>query len=106
MATMVTTEKRSSTRVSYLCEVECYGVGASPLNPRIADISVTGAFIDSMTALPVGSRLTLKFRLGSEMTRLAAEVVHSMPQIGMGVRFVDLTSPELAALERLVEGPV
>ena len=37
--------KRASERVSYPCEVECSGVGIglSPLNPRISDVSATGA---------------------------------------------------------------
>jgi hypothetical protein len=105
MATTMTTsaEKRGSRRVDFHCEVECYGVGGGSLNPRIADISASGAFIDTLSALPAGSRFTLEIR-GSEPTCLTAEVVHSMPQIGMGVRFVNLTPAQREALDLLVNG--
>ena len=103
MSTTLNAEKRGSTRINYHCEVECYGVGVGPLNPRIADLSATGAFIDSITVAPVGSLLRLKFPVGADTIFLTAEVCHSMPQIGMGVRFLDLTAQARAVLAYLIE---
>ncbi len=97
--------KRGALRVSYHCEVECYGTATSPLSPRISDLSVTGAFIDSMTELPVGARVNLKFTLPTGAIAVAAEVVHSMPHFGMGVRFLDLSEEQRAAIERIVHEP-
>jgi hypothetical protein len=96
-------EKRSAKRVPFFCEVECTGAGDDPLSPRISDLSTTGAFIDSMVAVPAGSRLTLKFKLSSGQPAVVdAEVVHSMPHFGMGVRFVDLTDEQRKVIERVV----
>ena len=97
-------DKRASKRVSYPCEVECSGVGVgmSPLNPRISDLSVTGAFIDSMVTLPEGTNLKLKFSLPSLIVSCNAVVMHEMPQFGMGVRFLELAPEQLAALEEIV----
>jgi len=97
-------ENRRATRVSYPCEVECTGVGANPLNPRISDLSATGAFIDSMNAVPVGSLIKLKFTLPTGNIAVSAEVVHAMEHFGMGVRFLDLSDEQRGFIEQFVAG--
>ncbi len=98
--------KRASQRVSYPCEVECTGVGVglSPLNPRISDVSATGAFVDSVVTLPAGTQFRLKFSLPSLIVDCVGEVMHEMPQFGMGVRFLELTAEQRAALDEVVQG--
>jgi hypothetical protein len=95
-------ERRKARRVSYLCEVECDGSGMR-LATRINDLSVTGAFIDSMTSFPAGSTLTMKFRVRSTEVITTAEVRYSMPQIGMGVRFLNLKPEDMEAIRCVVE---
>jgi c-di-GMP-binding flagellar brake protein YcgR len=97
-------ENRRATRVSYPCEVECTGVGQNPLNPRISDLSATGAFIDSMNAVPVGSKMKLKFTLPTGNISVNAEVVHAMEHFGMGVRFLDLSDEQRGFIEQFVAG--
>jgi PilZ domain len=101
------TEKRQSQRISYPCDVQCTGVGIgmSPLNPRISDLSTTGAFIDSMTHIPVGSKVNLSFHLGGRQINAVAEVAHAMPQFGMGVRFVELSEDDRQAITTFVNEP-
>lgn len=96
-------EKRGERRVTFPCEVECTGAGANPLNPRISDLSSSGAFIDSMMAVPVGTRFAVKFVLPSGPIQLTAEVVHSMEHFGMGVRFLDVTQEQRTRLEEIVQ---
>ena len=98
-------DKRQSQRVSYACEVTCTGVGmgGSPLNPRISDLSVTGAFIDCMTQIPQGSKVKLKFTVGGRDISSTAEVAHSMPSFGMGVKFLDLSAEDRQAIEEFVK---
>ena len=96
-------DKRSAKRISYRSEVECTVTGDSILNPRISDLSVTGAFIDSLNEIPAGSVLTLKFPLPSgKVVKVEAEVVHSMPHFGMGVRFIDLDEEQKRAIESMI----
>jgi hypothetical protein len=97
-------EKRRSKRISYICEIECEGDGASRLNSRINDLSESGVFIDSMTCFAVGSVLTMKFRVGDIVIETMGEVRYSMPHVGMGVRFLDLKPEHRAAIEALVTG--
>lgn len=100
---MADDEKRHDKRVSFPCEVECTGAGANPLNPRISDLSSSGAFIDSMMAVPVGTRFMVRFSLPSGPIQLSAEVVHAMEHFGMGVRFLDVTPEQHTRLEDLVQ---
>jgi PilZ domain-containing protein len=99
----MTDDKRHARRVAYPCEVECTGAGANPLNPRISDLSASGAFIDSMMAVPVGTRFLVRFTLPSGPIELHAEVVHSMEHFGMGVRFLGATGEQLSRLEAAVQ---
>jgi hypothetical protein len=100
-------EKRTAKRVPYPCEVECYnlGTGVSPLNPRLSDLSAKGAFIDSINPLPVGSVVKLKFHTPTLLIDVRAQVAQTMPQFGMGVRFLDLTPQQQTAIDAIVEGP-
>ncbi|HKA18879.1 MAG TPA: DUF4388 domain-containing protein [Blastocatellia bacterium] len=97
-------DRRESKRISYLCEVECEGFGVGRLATRINDLSITGAFIDSMTCYAPGTTLRLTFHIKDVQITTTAEVRYTMPQTGMGVRFLSLTAPAQAALESLIEG--
>ncbi len=98
-------EKRDATRIPYRCEVGCEEVesGARPPNPMIADLSTTGIFVDTTVVFSKGAIVTLNFTLRSLVMCVKAEVAHPMPTMGMGLRFLDLTPAQIAALEGVVE---
>ena len=97
-------DKRSSRRVMNVIDVDCRTAddADAPLTARISDLSTTGAFLDSMNPLPPGTKLALRFLAGPQEVRVAAEVMHSMPSFGMGVRFLDLSGEGRAAIEALI----
>lgn len=97
-------DRRESKRISYLCEVECEGFGVGRLATRINDLSMTGAFIDSMTCYAPGTTLRLMFHIKDVLITTTAEVRYTTPQTGMGVRFLSLTTQARAALESLIDG--
>src|ERR1044072_7969094 len=97
-------DRREAKRISYICEVECEGIGINRLATRITDLSATGAFIDSMTCFTQGTVLKIRFRVKDKFINTDCEVRYSMPQMGMGVRFLNLTPEHLAILEHFVEG--
>ena len=96
-------DRRTSKRISYVCEVECEGAGLS-LATRINDLSTSGAFIDSLTCYAPGTYLRLRFRINDTLIEAGAEVRFTMPQMGMGVRFLGLEPGHLSVLENLIEG--
>ncbi|HJQ71289.1 MAG TPA: DUF4388 domain-containing protein [Blastocatellia bacterium] len=97
-------DRRESKRITYICEVECETDGAHRITTRVNDISMTGMFIDSMTSFAVGRVLKLKFRVKDRLIEAMGEVRYSMPQVGMGVRFINLNAEQRAVLESLIEG--
>lgn len=98
-------DKRIAPRVSYPCDLVCQAVGvANPMNPRISDLSVTGAFVDTMNPAPAGTRLTLRFTVAGREIRAEAEVAHAMDRFGMGVRFVELSEADRELIESVVFG--
>ncbi|MFP5262684.1 MAG: DUF4388 domain-containing protein [Blastocatellia bacterium] len=96
-------DRRDAKRVGYLCEVECEGDGVR-LASRINDLSVTGAFIDSMTSYAPGTILRLRFRIKNIPIEADCEVRYGMQQMGMGVRFINLKPEYQAVIEHLIDG--
>ncbi|HEX8087472.1 MAG TPA: DUF4388 domain-containing protein [Blastocatellia bacterium] len=96
-------DRRDAKRVGYLCEVECEGDGVR-LASRINDLSVTGAFIDSMTSYAPGTILRLRFRIKNIPIEAECEVRYGMQQMGMGVRFLNLKPEYQTVIEHLVDG--
>ena len=96
--------QRSSPRVYNVVEVDCRTLDATRATvvARMSDLSATGAFLDSMGGLRPGTLLALGFKVGDQDVRVTAEVVHQMPQFGMGVRFLEVTPEGRAAIEALV----
>jgi len=74
------------------------------LAARINDLSIAGAFIDSLTCYPAGTSLRLRFHIKDQLIETTAEVRYSMPTMGMGVQFLALRPDQLTALESLIEG--
>lgn len=103
-------DRRNAKRVGYVCQVECEtdseaesGASVSiSQTTRICDLSLSGAFIDSTTSFAPGTILKLAFDAGGATITASAEVRYTIPQIGMGVRFIDLMPEQTAALERLI----
>jgi hypothetical protein len=95
-------DKREAKRVSHLCEVECEGATARKLDTRINDLSVTGAFVDCIVEFPMGTPVRLRFRVGDTLVDVNSEVRYTMPGVGIGVAFVDLTPEEHACIEALI----
>ena len=64
------------------------------------NLSPNGMFINTPTPLPEGAVLTVKFRLTSVNCWVSArcEVRYSLPGVGVGVEFVDLSEESRCAI--------
>ena len=99
---MSSVEKRRSRRVAFFCEAQLEGIDVGRANVRIADLSVDGAFIDAVTVFPIGTVARLRFSAKDHEFSLFTEVRYSMPGMGMGVRFLDVSGSDHSALEAIV----
>jgi len=85
-------ERRREERIPYIVDVKCADFGPGTL--RISDLSRTGAFIDTLLSVRVGTVLPLRFQLQELEINVMAEVRHCVPYIGIGVQFLDLGADE------------
>ena len=101
----MTNQRRVHPRVRVSFEVTWRTVWVQiPTSSRISDLSVGGCLIEGSGQHAPGKPLHLELKLPHE-DRLSVnvEVVHSCPNQGFGVRFLDLTSENQEALSRAVE---
>ena len=86
-------DRRRASRIP--CILEAAFSSQSPfIDGRLTDLTPYGVFIDTMTTIPPGSEVTVKFglpELGEIKTK--GKVVWTQDNVGMGVEFLDL-SPE------------
>lgn len=103
-----TLERRRDERVELAITVELRGTRGFSLHSS-KDISTGGVFFDRAIPHAVGSHVELEFTLPGalEAIRCAGEIVNVPDKTGygMGVRFLNLDSPQKNQLEQFVRSP-
>lgn len=84
-------ERRASKRVPLVAEVQ-YSSDSPSVTSRLTDLSVDGLFIDTVTPLPPGTLISIRFDLPGDPLPIVVlgEVVWGQEHLGMGVRFMNL----------------
>ena len=71
---------------------------------RLADLSVSGCFVDTLTLYPRGARVTLYATLVDKEVTLTGRVIHVQPGRGFGfaIQFEDLPADTRQQLEHFL----
>lgn len=71
---------------------------------RVGDISLGGCYIESLAQVTTGDQIQFEIQLptGGRMP-LRGEVVHHQPNMGFGVRFVNLSVMERNVLAHVID---
>ena len=87
-------KRRKHPRASFATQIECKECMTLAF---ARDISVGGMFLEIDEAIPVGTRLKLRFNLEARepITVATAEVTYQIGKMGVGVQFVDLSPEDL-----------
>lgn len=72
------------------------------LRGRVADLSMSGCYVECMTTLNIGSVVVLMLNIGEIGLRTAAEVQTSHPGVGMGLRWVNMTPSDISGLQAAI----
>ncbi len=105
----MTTERRVHSRVPGGFHGNWHRASKRPLvlaagEGIVGNLSVGGCFLEAREPLPSGTRVRLELDLPlAGWTWLSSQVVHTHPNRGIGVRFVDPTPRDQEALARAVE---
>ena len=91
---MEDSERRKAWRAGLVLDVWYEGESVRG-ETRMSDLSIKGAYVETVAPLPVGSPIKLIFALpNGTVIETAATVAHSEPTRGMGVQFTSLTSEQ------------
>jgi PilZ domain len=73
---------------------------------RVTDLSEGGCYIDSLCEAYVGEVIRFNMQLPSgEWLELTGEIAHHVPQLGFGVRFVNLSDSNRQKLLTILASP-
>jgi PilZ domain len=76
--------------------------GASPVFGNLSDISITGCYVETVSALPVGTEILFMLRVRDTVVRGRAEVKASHHAVGVGLVFQHLSKEDQQKLEFLI----
>ncbi len=97
-------ERREHRRVKLVTQVRCEALGCSEVR-LTQDVSVGGMFFCLRFPLPVGSEMSVSFRLHATEPPITcrAKVTFSRVGLGMGIRFLDLSKEARQMLQKFVD---
>lgn len=94
MSTAFEHERRRMKRVDYVIDVE-FACDSPSIKGRLTDISAYGIFINTLTTLPAGSEIDVRFTLpGIPEIVTKGNVAWVQDHIGMGIEFQDLSEDQ------------
>jgi c-di-GMP-binding flagellar brake protein YcgR len=73
------------------------------MNARTSDISLGGCYLDTMNPFHEGTPLRVRITHHGQSIDANARVVHSRPNVGMGLRFEQVDSRQVPILDRWIE---
>ena len=84
--------------ISFRQEGESGSVAAA-----VADISLSGCYVELLTSLPVGSTVSALIRVDKFTVRCEAIVRTSHPGVGMGIEFQHMLDEDRTALQNMID---
>ena len=94
-------EKRRGPRVPFIASAEVVEAqSGARMNLRVSELSLYGCYLDTINALPIGSRIQLKIVTDTETFEAPATIIYAQPNFGMGVEFDEIKPQFLAMLTR------
>lgn len=98
----MTDEQRDQPRVPVFLDVAWEGTGQ--LTARTSDLSLGGCFIDTVSRVTEGETVRFRLRMpDGDWLQLMGVVAYTYPNIGFGLRFVDMSTEAQSKLKQLIE---
>jgi hypothetical protein len=96
-------ERRRDPRFNVEVKVELYRGEKQLAELSTQNISISGLFLFHPRGLPMGDFLSLRLHLGMlGVATVMGEIVHSMPDVGIGIRFFDIDAKNRALLDKFL----
>ena len=96
-------EHRRAPRYPFVASAELIEMASEArLTAQTSDLSLTGCYFDTVNPFPVGTQVKLKLAHANASFEAFGTVVHSQPNMGMGVAFTRIELDYLTVLERRI----
>lgn len=96
----MTQQNRRSPKCPLTASVELIDVQTNArFKTRTSDVSVVGCYLDTMSPLPLGTKVRLKISHCDLMITVSGVIAQSQPNMGMGIRFIDISLDDHEILE-------
>lgn len=96
-------ERRKQRRFQADLPVEVRSTQAAPIRAEIADISLSGCYVNTLFPVPVDSVVSIVFWLGDDKVTAKGKVRSSILGVGCGIEFVDLSPAVHQRLEEFLQ---
>lgn len=68
------------------------------------DISIDGMYVYTQTSFIPGTIFEIRFKIGDRTVKAMARVQHAQPNVGMGIKFVELSKEDTLRIKQYIEG--
>lgn len=97
-------ERRSSPRYAFTATAEVVDMKSrTRMNTRISDLSLEGCYVDTNAPFPVGIRVRIRVTASKKAFECHGDVVYSLPNMGMGIRFGEIETSQLEILNKWID---
>jgi hypothetical protein len=97
-------EKRRSPRYFFFASAEVTEENSDlTITSRVSELSLHGCYLDMMNPFPADTVVQLKIFYASELFQTRAKTVHSTPNIGAGVAFLEPAAGSRPILQHWLE---
>jgi hypothetical protein len=97
-------EKRRSPRYFFFASAELNEENSQiRVTSRVSELSLHGCYLDMMNPFPVDTVVHLTIESGNVLFQTRAKTIHSTPNIGAGVTFLEQTPESQPILNRWLE---
>src|SRR6266852_1882459 len=98
-------EKRRSPRYSFIASAELIEEMADVrIASRVSELSLHGCYLDMMNPFPTGTMVLVKIAAGDAFFEAKSKIIYSQPNMGAGVKFLQVEADSQAVLERWLDG--
>src|SRR6266852_5974881 len=99
-AAAVGADRRTNPRYEFVAAVEVVAAeSGARIETRVRDLSQQGCYVDTNSALPLGTVTDIRITKGAQLFEAHGRVVYSRASKGMGLVFTDIEPGQLGILE-------
>ncbi len=98
-------DRRKHERFKIRVPIEFYAEGSKILRTATADLSLGGCYLEMLFTFPIGTRLDVTLQVGRAVQAKAIVVSRDL-QVGNGIQFMEMPTPDQDAVRQYVESDI